>query len=69
MLPKNILDGFQLGYKFYLELKFLASASEWQKFNFILSQGKFTDIGFTEDYKYALGPVVQALNNLKTRVF
>jgi D-glycero-alpha-D-manno-heptose 1-phosphate guanylyltransferase len=53
VLPRNILDEFQLGYKFSLESDFLASAVERQKFNFILSHGKFIDIGIPEDYEYA----------------
>lgn len=61
VLPSNILDGFELGHAFSLEIDFLAKAVGMQQFDLFLTHGHFIDIGVPEDYVRAQTELAEVL--------
>lgn len=50
VLPKNILDGYELGLPFSLEADFLVNYVRSNPVELFVSDGRFIDIGVPEDY-------------------
>ncbi|MDF3838052.1 nucleotidyltransferase family protein [Cupriavidus basilensis] len=55
VLPRGILDQFELGRTFSFETGYLADAVKEQQFNVFVTRGYFIDIGVPEDYARAQG--------------
>lgn len=53
LLPKHLLDQFELGKNFSLEADFFLTAIKQQQFNGFVTQGLFIDIGVPDDYDRA----------------
>lgn len=53
LVPKNLLDEFELGTSFSLESEFFYGAVRLQKINGFVTHGLFIDIGVPDDYRLA----------------
>ena len=53
VLPTDILNSFELGQPFSLETDFLAQTIKTQRFDVVVTEGHFIDIGVPEDYARA----------------
>jgi D-glycero-alpha-D-manno-heptose 1-phosphate guanylyltransferase len=53
LLPVNLLEKFQLGQTFSLEMDFLVDALQNDEFDCFVTRGNFIDIGIPEDYRRA----------------
>jgi len=53
VLPRDILNEFEIGKAFSLEIDFLAEAVKGRRFDVFVTNGHFIDIGVPEDYHRA----------------